>query len=28
MTPECFVLDGANIQVFEKKPKVVEAAEG
>ena len=25
LTPDGFVLDGANIQVFEKKPKVVEA---
>jgi hypothetical protein len=28
MTPEGFVLDGANIQVFEEKLKVIEAAEG
>ena len=28
MTLDGFVLDGANIQVFEKKPKVVEAPEG
>ena len=28
LTPDGFVLDEANIQVFEKKPKVVEAPEG
>ena len=28
LTPDGFVLDGANIQVFEKKPKVVEADAG
>jgi hypothetical protein len=27
-TPDGFVLDGASVQVFEKKAKVVEAAEG